>query len=117
MIMRRLVGVFNFGCRSYDQVRSPTLSERARSLTDQALAYARLFFSRRRTESRYLAWLAQHLVDLAEVHLFCGDHLTRVLFQEHRTISNQIEQLLIQRQSGFLSLERLREDIVDAVFL
>src|SRR5215469_7487915 len=47
-------------------------------------------------ESLYLAGTTEHLINFAQMELLFGNHSPRVLFQEDRSVLDQIEKLTVQ---------------------
>ena len=79
--------------------------------------FGKSFIALLRGKLSYLARLAQHLVDFAEMSLFFGNHLASILFKQHRTIANQIQKSFVKFQTLFLGVQRLQENIVNPVFV
>ena len=51
------------------------------------------------------------------MHFLFRDHLARVLFEEHGSVTHQFEQSLVKREAFLFGVERFQQNVVDTVRL
>src|SRR5262249_27942119 len=73
--------------------------------------------SRRSLEAFDFTRLAQHLVHFSKMHLFLENHPAGILFEKHRTVPNQVQQVLVKCETLLFSFKGFDQDVIDAMLL